>query len=806
MRDNMEPEDASKEMAEECDDAHLHHSIHNLPKNFDFKVGMVFSSELKAYHTYVAYALRKGFGVRKGKKARNSKGEITRRTFLCNCEGFSCTPPDQQKKMERTENRCGCLAHIRFKVENGVHEVIEYMSEHNHAFLPENQRHLIRCGRMISDPSKGVLADMAKAGIVNFSSFNFLENEDGGSRNMGFSLRGSHNFLQTQRSSIVRGEDWQTLLNHFTCMQMQNPIFFYAVQIDQDGRLTNLFWRDSLSKFDYDCFGDVVMFDTTYRVSKYNMICAPFVGVNHHWRNTSFGCALLLDETVNSFIWLFETFLEAMGNRAPKTIFTDQDQAMEKAVEKVFLNAQHRVCTSHIAKHAAVNIPNLYEKPEFRDRYFSKLLYRCETESVFESTWKEMEEEWGTKDNSWLNRLYESRNKWSAVFARGIYSCGIGSTERSENTNNIFRLMPANSMNLIGFVHHYEQQVKYMREIEVRDDHNSRGKPKLLVSNNEILTHAALAYTHTIFSKFNEEFLQSMSERVLRCTSDGVVSEYTLVCHGVHGENVVRYDSANFSVSCGCKLFESNGWLCRHALYVLNGNIMVTKIPSAYVLKRWTKGAKDCNVDNDSPQVSPCSSKMSRYSTLMQKAFAIMNSGAEDENTMRIAMRNLDKTMEEILGHKSNLLTKDGEDNSDKVVNGNEVSYSVSETSISDHAPRKAKGVRGDGVEIESKKKQKKSSKGATSTAIQSRELVVSATLDEAHLPTHLSHSRQQSSFSPCNFGGPTTNPSLNNGMSEYRNTAYAGVLSQGSSNSYQYPGRNVANESEGTNMEGLQG
>ncbi|XP_056162132.1 uncharacterized protein LOC130136096 isoform X2 [Syzygium oleosum] len=123
-----------------------------------------------------------------------------------------------------------------------------------------------------------------------------------------------------------------------------------------------------------------------------------------------------------------------------------------------------------------------------------------------------------------------------------------------------------------------------------------------------------------------------------------------------------------------------------------------------------------------------------------------------------------------------------------------------------DHAPRKAKGVRGDGVEIESKKKQKKSSKGATSTAIQSRELVVSATLDEAYLPTHLSHSRQQSSFSPCNFGGPTTNPSLNNGMSEYRNTAYAGVLSQGSSNSYQYPGRNVANESEGTNMEGLQG
>lgn len=716
----MEPENASKEIAEEDDDAHLRHSIHNLPKNFEFKVGMVFSSELEAYHTYVAYALRKGFGIRKGNKVRNSKGEITRRTFLCNCEGFSCTPPYQQKKMERTEIRCGCQAHIKFKVENGVHEIIEYKPEHNHAFLPENQRHLIRCGRIVSDPSKGVLADMAKAGIVNFRSFN-LENEDGASRNLGFSLRGSHNFLPTQSSSIARGEDWQNLLNHFMCMQMQNPMLFYAVQVDQDGKLTNLFWRDSLSKFDYDCFGDVVMLDTTYHVSKYNMICAPFLGVNHHWKNTLFGCALLLDETVNSFIWLFETFLEAMGNRAPRTIFTDQDQAIEKAVEKVFPNAQHCVCTSQIAKNAAKKIPNLYEKPEFRDRYFSKLLYGCETESVFESTWKEMEEEWGTKDNSWLNRLYESRNKWSAAFGRGIFSCGIRSTQRSEGTNDIFRLMPANSMDLIGFVHHYEQQLKYIREIEVRDDHSSRGKPELVVSNNAILTHAAVAYTRTIFSKFYEEFLQSMSERVLDCSCDGAVSEYTLVCHGIQGKNVVKFDSVNFSVSCGCKLFESSGWLCRHALYVLNGNIKVTKIPSAYVLKRWTKGAKDCIVHDDSPQVSPCSSKISRYSTLMRKAFAVMSLAAEDEDTMRIAMQNLDKMVEEILRHKSNLLTKDGEVNSDRFVNANEVSYSISETSITDHPRRKAKGVTGDGVESKLEKKRKKSSKGATSTAIQSR-------------------------------------------------------------------------------------
>ena len=97
------------------------------------------------------------------------------------------------------------------------------------------------------------------------------------------------------------------------------------------------FWRDGRSRIDYNSFGDVICFDATYRTNKYNMICAPFVGVNHHWNNVLFDCAFLLDETTVSFTWLFETFLESMGNQKPKTIFTNQCQAMKKAI---------RVCAS----------------------------------------------------------------------------------------------------------------------------------------------------------------------------------------------------------------------------------------------------------------------------------------------------------------------------------------------------------------------------------------------------------------------------------------------------------------------------
>lgn len=66
-----------------------------------------------------------------------------------------------------------------------------------------------------------------------------------------------------------------------------------------------------------------MVFDTTYRTNKYNMICAPFVGLNHYWKNVFFGCAFLLNKTIASFVWAFQSFLETMGNKAPKTIFID---------------------------------------------------------------------------------------------------------------------------------------------------------------------------------------------------------------------------------------------------------------------------------------------------------------------------------------------------------------------------------------------------------------------------------------------------------------------------------------------------
>ena len=57
-------------------------------------------------------------------------------------------------------------------------------------------------------------------------------------------------------------------------MLKEDLVFFYAIQVDDENRMTNPFWRDGRSRIDYNSFGDVICFDTTYRTNKDNMICA----------------------------------------------------------------------------------------------------------------------------------------------------------------------------------------------------------------------------------------------------------------------------------------------------------------------------------------------------------------------------------------------------------------------------------------------------------------------------------------------------------------------------------------------------
>ncbi|XP_072062173.1 protein FAR1-RELATED SEQUENCE 5-like [Arachis hypogaea] len=102
------------------------------------------------------------------------------------------------------------------------------------------------------------------------------------------------------------------------------------------------FWADARSMAAFEYFGDVVSFDTTYNTNRYNLVLGSFVGVNHHGQSTLLGCALMNNEDIQSFKWLFECWLRCMGGKAPKGILTDQCASIQRAIELGIPTTIHR--------------------------------------------------------------------------------------------------------------------------------------------------------------------------------------------------------------------------------------------------------------------------------------------------------------------------------------------------------------------------------------------------------------------------------------------------------------------------------
>ena len=60
-----------------------------------------------------------------------------------------------------------------------------------------------------------------------------------------------------------------------------DPSFFLKYTVDGECYLEKLFWYDKVSHIDYKTFGEVLVFDTTYKCNAYNKPLVMLVYVNH---------------------------------------------------------------------------------------------------------------------------------------------------------------------------------------------------------------------------------------------------------------------------------------------------------------------------------------------------------------------------------------------------------------------------------------------------------------------------------------------------------------------------------------------
>ncbi|XP_073015706.1 protein FAR1-RELATED SEQUENCE 5-like [Primulina eburnea] len=433
---------------------------------------------------------------------------------------------------------------------------------------------------------------MSEAGIKPSSVLSYMEKESHGVENLGFIRKDAYNYLNyvTKGHSRVENGDAFELIRYFKTKSNEEDLFYWDIQMDENGRLSNFFYRDSRARIDFEYFGDVLSFDTTYRTNRYNLICAPFVGINHHMDNVMFGLAFMSDETETSFQWLFKTFLESMGGKQPETIFTDQCQAMMNAIESVFPCSQHRLCQWHISKNAPSHLGNLNVNHEFKGM-FMKCMQFCDSEEEFDVVWKKMIGEFGLENHSWLRGMYKLRHKWSTAFSNQKFCAGLKATSRSECTNSVLKDGGKRTFTLFEFVNRFEKIQKRWRIKENEKDYKCRHKmPTLVVKNQPLLQHAAFVYTIDIYKIFEKELVNSLNiefDHPPTFTGNPMKFDIRSVGQSNRIQNVT-FDVETNEIKCTCHYFETVGVLCKHILIVLKF-MNVHSIPTTYIKMRWTK-------------------------------------------------------------------------------------------------------------------------------------------------------------------------------------------------------------------------
>ncbi|KAM1631202.1 hypothetical protein ACFX2K_019235 [Malus domestica] len=357
-------------------------------------LGMEFETEEDAFEFYNAYAYTVGFSVRKSKAHKNEDDKLMDRLFVCSSEGHrqkkkKCDP---NVESHRAETRFGCRARMQISCGRSAknYKVIKFIPEHTHPTSSPSKTHFFRSHRNMSFAQK-VEADMAdSSGIAPRESVEFMSRQVGGRQNLGFIYDDYKNYLHSKRTREIKLGDTGGVLEYLQKMQLNDPNFFYAIQVDEDDLITNIFWADSRMMVDYDYFGNVVCFDTTYRKNKEGRPFAMFVGVNNHKQTVVFGAALLYAETTATFSWLFDTFVKAMSGKKPKTILTDQDAAMAKALFEKWPQTCHRLCIWHIYQNAAKQLKNVFENFNDFTKEFSSCIYDHEDEDDFLYAWNNM--------------------------------------------------------------------------------------------------------------------------------------------------------------------------------------------------------------------------------------------------------------------------------------------------------------------------------------------------------------------------------------------------------------------------------
>ncbi|KAG2576994.1 protein FAR1-RELATED SEQUENCE 5-like [Panicum virgatum] len=602
-------------------------------------LGMEFESLESAKTFYYSYASRTGFEARVRQSRKSQDESLKMLKLVCSRHRYHSGRENNGEDTKRVRaldpSRDGCDALFEIiRKGKDVWTVSKLILEHTHELnpAPASRVHCVR--------SQGEVLVIAN---------NFAD-----TRNLLLNGQDSQH-PREMRYNDLGPEDAQSLFEYLKKRQDEDPSFFYAVQHGKNGQSANIFWADAKARMAYYHFGDAVRFETAYRKNKETIPIVIFLGVNHHVQPVVFGCALLIDESEASFTWLFEKWLEAMHMGPPISLVTEFNRVMATAIAKVLPDTYHIFCEKHILDTVKEGLHGMFPDLEPFINDLRKCIDGSRIEELFESGWNSVIIKHGLGNNELLQSLYDIRQQWAPAYTKKVFYPGNQMPTTCENIEKVVEKYFSSKTELRVAVWQLGEVISSSFDAEVQADYFTMFQMPPLSTASPVEKQGSSIFTSTIFGLFQGQFAESFGYYAERL-EDETVHKYRVTRYeGDEETYTVSFNPDQSTVNCSCCLFESCGMLCRHALwiFIIEG---VRALPKAYILKRWTKHAKniitsenytDLRGDHEDPSTV-------RYNDLCCDAVKCAKEGSKSSEIYAIAKDALHKALDEVIRSSKN--------------------------------------------------------------------------------------------------------------------------------------------------------
>ncbi|XP_059639295.1 protein FAR1-RELATED SEQUENCE 6-like [Cornus florida] len=530
--------------------------------------------------------------------------------------------------------------------------------------------------------TKRKLQSNSDAGVRTIKLYRALVIDAGGNGNSNSNATEVRNYSDHPNQLILGKGDPQAIYNYLCRMQLTNPNFFYLMDLNDEGRVRNAFWVDARSRAAGGYFSDVInggisngltwaiaqpsllcnpgsaldviLFDNTYLSNKHEIPLVTIVGLNHHGQSVLLGCGLLAGGTTESYLWMFKAWVSCMPGCSPQTIITDRCKFLQSAVAEVFPRSQHRFGLSHIMKKVPEKLGGLHNYDAIR-KALIKAVYETLKPFDFEAAWGFMIQRFGVGEHEWLRSLYEDRARWAPAYLKDTYFAGMAAARPGEILNAFFDRYVHKQTPLKEFLDKYELALQKKHKEEALADMESRNSSPTLKTRCSFEFQLSKVYTREIFKKFQievEEMYSCFSTTQLHI--DGPIIIF-LVKERVLGEGnrreirdyEVLYNRAAAEVRCICSCFNFNGYLCRHALCVLNFN-GVEEIPSKYILSRWKRDYKRLYIPDLGSNNVDVTDRVQWFNQLYRSALQVVEEGVISLDHYKVALQAFEESLNRV--------------------------------------------------------------------------------------------------------------------------------------------------------------